>query len=75
MHGLESAGFVVPEATMAAYLTGVRWIANAEIAGAPTASADAAVRYVVLGSVPVEPLLLALRRVVQQVSSGERFGG
>ncbi len=41
----------------------------------PTESADAAVRYVVLGSVLVEPLLLALRRVAQQVASARRFGG
>ena len=59
---------------MAEYLVSMRRIADAEIAHVPTESADAAVRYVVLGSVLVEPLLLALRRVAQQVSSGERFG-
>ena len=40
----------------------------------PTESAEAAVRYVVLGSVLVEPLLLALRRVAEQVASARRFG-
>ena len=48
--------------------------ADAEIAGVPTDSVEAAVRYVVLGSVIVEPLLLALRRVAEQVASAERFG-
>jgi hypothetical protein len=32
------------------------------------------VRYVVLGTVLAEPLLLALRRVAEQVASAERFG-
>jgi hypothetical protein len=41
----------------------------------PEESIEAAVEYVVLGSVLVEPLLLALRRVAQQVASVERFGG
>lgn len=75
LDGLERAGFVVPKAVMREYLRSARRIADAEIAGVPEESAEAAVRYVVLGSVLVEPLLLALRRVAQQVSSGERFGG
>ena len=55
------------------YLDAITRIAEAEIAGVPTESAEAAVRYVVLGSVLVEPLLLALRRVAEQVASAERF--
>lgn len=72
---LERAGFAVPDDVMPVYLASVRQIAEAEIAGVPTESVDAAVSYVVLGSVLVEPLLLALRRVAQQVASAERFGG
>jgi hypothetical protein len=34
----------------------------------------AAVRYVVLGPMLVEPLLLALRRVAEQIASAKRFG-
>mgnify|MGYP001556857143 FL=1 len=75
LQGLERVGFSVQDAVMAEYLASMRRIADAEIAGVPEESAEAAVRYVVLGSVLVEPLLLALRRVAQQVSSGERFGG
>ena len=74
LQGLERVGFSVQDAVMAEYLASMRRIADAEIAGVPGESAEAAVRYVVLGSVLVEPLLLALRRVAQQVSSGERFG-
>ncbi|MET0296928.1 MAG: MerR family transcriptional regulator [Microbacterium sp.] len=73
LQGLEQAGFAVPAEVMPVYLDSIRAIARAEIAGVPTESAEAAVRYVVLGSVLVEPLLLALRRVAEQVASAERF--
>jgi DNA-binding transcriptional MerR regulator len=75
LHGLDRAGFDVPEVVMSTYLDAIGRIARAEIAGVPTVSPEAAVRYVVLGSVLVEPLLLALRRVAEQIASAERFGG
>lgn len=75
LQGMERAGFAVPDAVVPVYLESIRRIADAEIAGVPTDSVESAVRYVVLGSVLAEPLLLALRRVAQQVSSVERFGG
>lgn len=71
---LERAGFEVPADVMATYLDSIRRIARAEIAGVPQ-DASEAVRYVVLGSVLVEPLLLALRRVAEQIASAERFSG
>ncbi|AZS45215.1 hypothetical protein BWL13_02814 [Microbacterium oleivorans] len=71
---LDRAGFTVPETTMDAYLAGIRRMVEAEIDAIPTTSSDAAVRYVVLGTVLVEPLLLALRRVAEELVSGERFG-
>lgn len=74
LEGIAQAGFEVPADVMPVYLRSIRAIADAEIAGVPTESLEAAVRYVVLGSVIVEPLLLALRRVAQQVASAERFG-
>jgi DNA-binding transcriptional MerR regulator len=74
LHIIDRAGFDIPDEVMAAYLDAATRIAEAEIAGVPTESADAAVRYVVLGSVLVEPLLLALRRVAEQVASARRFG-
>jgi DNA-binding transcriptional MerR regulator len=73
LQGLEHAGFEVPDDVMQVYLESVKNIARAEIAGVPIDSAEAAVRYVVLGSVLVEPLLLALRRVAEQIASVERF--
>lgn len=74
LDGLRAAGFDVPREVMPVYLKGMREIADAEIAGVPTTSPEDAVRYVVLGSVLPEYLLLALRRVAQQVASAERFG-
>ena len=74
LQSLDHADFTVPDDVMTAYLDAVRRIAEAEIAGVPTDSAEAAVRYVVLGSVLAEPLLLALRRVAEQVASARRFG-
>lgn len=74
LQGIERAGFDVAPAVMSAYLGAMRDIARAEIAGVPTDSPESAVRYVVLGSVLIEPLLLALRRVAEQVASAERFG-
>lgn len=74
LQGLELAGFEVDDDVMDVYVRSIRDIAEAEIAGVPTDSAESAVRYVVLGSVLIEPMLLALRRVAEQVASVERFG-
>ncbi|GAA2983198.1 DNA-binding transcriptional MerR regulator [Microbacterium terrae] len=71
---LDLAGFTVPDAVMSAYLDAAAAIAQAELSEVPAESAEAAVRYVVLGSVLVEPLLLGLRRVAEQVASSQRFG-
>jgi hypothetical protein len=75
LQGLENAGFDLANGALPVYLKSMRDVADVEIAGVPTESVESAVRYVVLGSVLVEPLLLALRRVAQQVASAERFGG
>jgi DNA-binding transcriptional MerR regulator len=75
LQSLDDAGFEVPDEVMTVYLDAVMRIAEAEIGGVPTESVEAAVRYVVLGSVLVEPLLLALRRVAEQVASAARFSG
>lgn len=73
LQNIERAGFEMPAAVTDAYVDAMRRVADAELAHVPLASPDEAVRYVVLGSVLVEPLLLALRRVAEQIASGERF--
>jgi len=72
--GLDAAGFDLPESTLDGYARAMATVAEAEIEGIPVDSVDAAVQYVVLGTVLVEPLLLALRRLAQQDASWRRFG-
>lgn len=74
LQGLDAAGFELPEGALDLYARAMAEIAEAEVAAVPTDSAEAAVRYVVLGTVLVEPLLLALRRLAQQNASSRRFG-
>jgi DNA-binding transcriptional MerR regulator len=72
--GLDAAGFDLPEGTLDGYARAMATVAEAEIEGIPVDSVEAAVQYVVLGTVLVEPLLLALRRLAQQDASWRRFG-
>ena len=69
-----TAWFTVPEPVMASYLEHILAIAEAELAATPETSIEDAVRYVVLGTALVEPLILALRRVAEQVAASRRFG-
>ncbi|TQL53727.1 MerR family transcriptional regulator [Subtercola boreus] len=73
LDGLEAAGFELPDGVLDHYAAHMAAIATEEVARIPTESVDAAVRYVVLGTVLVEPLLLALRRLAQQDASVRRF--
>ena len=71
---LDDAGFELPEEVLAAHVEHATAIARAEVDAIPTDSATAAVRYVVLGTVLLEPVLLALRRVAHQELSARRPG-
>ena len=73
LRGIANADFTLPEGALDRYARVMAEVAEAEIADLPTESAEAAVRYVVLGTVLVEPLLLALRRLAQQDASSRRF--
>ena len=72
---LDDAGFVPPEGMLDVYAAHVGAIGQAELAGTPTSSAAAALRYVVLGTVLMEPVLLAMRRLAQQAAAARRFAG
>jgi DNA-binding transcriptional MerR regulator len=74
LHNVEQAGFQIPPEAVDAYIASARSIAEAEIAGIPRDSPESVVRYVVLGTVLPEQVLLALRRMAQQIVSAERFG-
>ena len=71
---LDEAGFELPEGALDVYGEHMRQIAQFEIDNLPTDSPAAAVRYVVLGTVLLEPVILALRRLAEQDASARRFG-
>jgi DNA-binding transcriptional MerR regulator len=74
LRALDEAGFELPEGALDVYVKHMRQIAEYEIENVPTNSPTAAVRYVVLGTVLIEPVILALRRLAQAEASARRFG-
>ena len=66
-------GFTLPEGALDLYQDHMRQIAEFEIDNTPTESPSAAVRYVVLGTVLLEPVILALRRAAEEEASARRF--
>jgi DNA-binding transcriptional MerR regulator len=74
LRALDEAGFELPEGALDVYVKHMQQIAEYEIENVPTDSPTAAVRYVVLGTVLIEPLILALRRLAQAEASARRFG-
>jgi hypothetical protein len=72
---IQSADFALPDGAFEGYAAAMLDVATMEIENVPTESVAAAVRYVVLGTVLVEPLILAMRRLAQQEASRRRFGG
>ena len=71
---LDAAEFTLPQDDVLAYARAMQDLAEQEVAGVPAGPSDAAVRYTVLGTILVEPLLLALRRLAQIDASARRFG-
>jgi DNA-binding transcriptional MerR regulator len=74
LRALDEAGFELSEGALDFYVEHMHQIAQYEIDSVPTDSPTAAVRYVVLGTVLIEPLILALRRLAQAEASARRFG-
>jgi DNA-binding transcriptional MerR regulator len=74
LRALDEAGFEMSEEALDVYVEHMRQIAEHEIENVPTDSPTAAVRYVVLGTVLIEPVILALRRLAQAEASARRFG-
>ncbi|PVW04821.1 MerR family transcriptional regulator [Microbacterium sp. Gd 4-13] len=75
LDGLAAAGFELTPEQLDDYAARVLGIATDEVDRIPVNSPEAAARYVALGTVLVEPLILALRRLGHQHASRERFGG
>jgi DNA-binding transcriptional MerR regulator len=72
--GLEAGGFFVEDEVLERYGRAMMGVAVDEVDDVPTDSPEAAARFVILGTVLVEPLLLSLRRLAQQTASAKRFG-
>lgn len=66
LDALDAAGFERLPGVLDVYAAAMDDVARAEIAHIPTGSLAAAVRYVVLGVVLNEPVLLAMRRLAEQ---------
>jgi DNA-binding transcriptional MerR regulator len=74
LRALDEAGIELSEEALDVYVEHMRQIAEYEIENVPTDSPTAAVQYVVLGTVLIEPLILTLRRLAQAEASARRFG-
>ncbi len=74
LRGLSAAGFDPTPALLDRYAAAMRDVAETDVESVPTDSAEAAMRYVVLGTLLMEPVLLAMRRLAQQSASFQRFG-
>lgn len=72
--GLEAAGLSTDPQGLTKYADAAFALARREVAGIPGAAEDA-VRYVVLGTVLYEPVLLALRRLAQGAVYAETQAG
>ena len=75
LEGLRSAGFTSPPGLLDVYATAMDSVAEVELAHVPAASLAAAVRYVVLGVVLNEPVLLAMRRLAEQAAAQRQAAG
>lgn len=67
------AGFEMSPELLDGYADAARSVAERDIAGVPTESPEAAVRYVVLGTLLMEPVLLAMRRLAHADAAARRF--
>ncbi|AKU16340.1 MerR family transcriptional regulator [Luteipulveratus mongoliensis] len=69
-----SAGIEVPDERLDRYADGMEIVAGADVDSVPTEDADA-LRYVVVATVMVDPVLLTLRRLAQQDRSARSGPG
>lgn len=70
---LQAAGFETPEALLDRYARAAHEIGEQDVAEVPLGSPAESVRYVVVGTLLLEPVLLALRRLAQEDVSARRL--
>ncbi len=71
---VRGGGFDLSAERLQAYARAVAGVAALDVESVPTDSPEAALRQVVLGTLLLEPVLSALRRVAQEDLSSRRFG-
>src|SRR4051812_8663199 len=74
LEALDGAGFEPPDGVLDAYARAMDDVAAVELANVPRGSVAAAVRYVVLGVVLQEPVLLAMRRLAEAAAAAQVAG-
>jgi DNA-binding transcriptional MerR regulator len=74
LDALEAADFPLETDTVITYAKAMQDLARQEVDSVPVESDAAAVRHVLLGTILIEPLLLALRRLAQIDASARRLG-
>lgn len=67
------AGLEISDEMLDGYAAAAKQVAEIDISGVPTDSPEAAVQYVVLGTILMEPVLLAMRRLAEADASVRRF--
>jgi DNA-binding transcriptional MerR regulator len=75
LHALQTAHFATPDDLLDRYADAAATLAEQDVASVPTGSTAEAVRFVVIGTVLLEPVLLALRRLAQENVSARRLTG
>ena len=73
LQALDDVGLELDDGALDFYLDHMRQIAQFEIDSVPTDTSTAAVQYVVLGTILIEPVILALRRLAEHEASARRF--
>lgn len=73
LDALRAAGFDTPDGLLDRYARAAYELGEQDVAKIPTDSVAEAVRFVVIGTLLLEPVLLALRRLAQQDASSRRF--
>lgn len=74
LDALDAADFPLETDTVIRYAQAMQNLAEQEVESVPVESDAAAVRHVLLGTILIEPLLLALRRLAQIDASARRLG-
>ncbi|MBV9919383.1 MAG: hypothetical protein JOY78_00810, partial [Pseudonocardia sp.] len=70
LHALHHAHFDTSDALLDRYADAAAALAEEDVASVPTGSTAEAVRFVVLGTLLLEPVLLALRRLAHENAAG-----